>query len=267
MNDFEKPLLSERIRRVCRITWEWLCEHWAMVLCCVLVCAAIVLMVVGVITGIRVTRNEEVVSIVETFVEEHEELTDKIASEPVDVSEPIEEIEETVEPTVEETVETDPIENEPHASGSTTTAPPETPSETVEAPETTESDNDVGLTDAEMLAIVIYQEVGGDAACDACRYRIGDIVLNRVADPRFPNTIYEVLTQPGQYGRLAWTGIVWADRASNPNEAHAVERARNVANDLLNGIHSELYGNGYVWQAGFVQGTDGFWCCGHFLGR
>jgi len=134
-------------------------------------------------------------------------------------------------------------------------------------PEETEPEIDYELTDAEMLAIVIYQEVGGNAHCDLCRYRVGDIVLNRVADPRFPNSIYEVLTQPYQYGRLAWTGIKWADRASNPYEADAVARARRIANDILSGNHSELYGNGYVWQAGFKQGTDGFWCCGHYFAR
>ena len=127
--------------------------------------------------------------------------------------------------------------------------------------------SDSEMSETEMLAIVIYQEVGGDAHCDDCRYRVADIVLNRVNSEDFPNTIYEVLTQEGQYGRLHWTGIQWADRASNTYEAAAVERAWKTAEDVLNGNHSELYGNGYIWQAGFEQGSDGFWCCGHFFGR
>jgi spore germination cell wall hydrolase CwlJ-like protein len=118
-----------------------------------------------------------------------------------------------------------------------------------------------------MLACVIYQEAGGDATCDECRYRVADVVLNRVADSRFPNTMYEVLTAPRQYGRFHWTGIVWPSRASAETEKHAVERAYKVAEEVLNGRHSELYGQGYIWQAEFVQGTDGFWCCGHFYGR
>lgn len=36
---------------------------------------------------------------------------------------------------------------------------------------------------------------------------------------------------------------------------------------FLNGQHSDVYGNGYIWQAGFVQGSNGFWHCGHFYGR
>lgn len=119
----------------------------------------------------------------------------------------------------------------------------------------------------ELLACVIYQEAGGDATCDACRYRVADVVLNRVGSQRFPDTIYDVLTQEGQYGRLHWTGIVWPERAENPGEKEAVERAYRVAIDVLDGNHSELYGKGYIWQAGFIQGRDNIYCCGHYFGR
>lgn len=121
--------------------------------------------------------------------------------------------------------------------------------------------------DIEMLALVIYQEVGGDAHCDECRRRVADVVLNRVEDDRFPDDIYSVLVQPGQYGRLSWTGLVWASRASSPWEANAVARAYRIAEEVLMGQHSDLYGKGYVWQAGFVQGKDNIWCCGHYFGR
>lgn len=147
----------------------------------------------------------------------------------------------------------------------TTTAKPTTTTKkttTTAAPTTTAVSSDV-----EMLACVIYQESGGNASCDNCRKYVGDIVLNRVNDPRFPNTIYGVLTQKNQYGRFYYTGIVWPSRAKNPGEAAAVDRAYRVARELLSGNHSSLYGAGYVWQAQFKQGTDGFWCCDHFYGR
>lgn len=109
----------------------------------------------------------------------------------------------------------------------------------------------------EMLACVIYQEAGGDAASDEARYMVGDVVLNRIADERFPNTMEEVLTQERQYGRFHWTGIVWPDRAQNPGEAAAVERAYCIAYDLLTDTyHSKLYNEGYIWQAEFEQGHD-----------
>ena len=119
----------------------------------------------------------------------------------------------------------------------------------------------------ELLACVIYQEAGGDDVCDDCRYRVADVVFNRVGSRHFPDTIYEVLTQEGQYGRLHWTGVVWPERAENPGEREAVERAYRVARDVLDGNHSELYGKGYIWQAGFVQGKDNIYCCGHYFGR
>lgn len=120
--------------------------------------------------------------------------------------------------------------------------------------------------EVEMLACAIYNEAGGDACSDLCRYYVGDVILNRVADPRFPDTIEGVLTAPGQYGRFSKTGIVWPKRASNPGEAHAVQRAYDTAYDLLSGNHSELYGAGYVWQAEFSQGS-GFWLDGLYFGK
>lgn len=119
----------------------------------------------------------------------------------------------------------------------------------------------------EMLACGIYQEAGGDECSDECRINVGDVMLNRVADPRFPNTLEGVLTAPGQYGRFSKTGIVWPSRASNPGEADAVERAYRIARQLLSGKHGELWGQGYVWQAEFEQGTEGFWLDGLFFGR
>lgn len=119
--------------------------------------------------------------------------------------------------------------------------------------------------DLEMLALVIYQEAGGDACSDETRLMVGNVVLNRVADDRFPDTIEEVLLQKQQYGRLHWTGLQWAERASKPEEAHAVERAYECAEQLLEG--ERLLPDDVIWQAEFPQGTetvaeqDGFYFC------
>lgn len=120
----------------------------------------------------------------------------------------------------------------------------------------------------EELAIAIYQEGGGDAVCDECRYRIGDVILNRVSDKRFPDTIHGVLTQKAQYGRFHWAGVVWPSRASHTGEKNAVDRAYETAWNLLTDIHhSDLYGNGYIWQAEFKQGTDSVYHCGIYFGK
>lgn len=117
------------------------------------------------------------------------------------------------------------------------------------------------------LAAVIYQEAGGNACCDECRKNVGDVVLNRVADERFPDTIREVLEAPGQYGAFSQTGVVWPDRANFAIERDAVVRAWHTAAKLLGGEHGALYGNGYIWQAEFEQGSGGYWCCGTYYGR
>jgi spore germination cell wall hydrolase CwlJ-like protein len=136
----------------------------------------------------------------------------------------------------------------------------EMPTEPVTEPEPTYSEADL-----EMLALVIYQEAGGDACSDDTRLMVGNVVLNRVADERFPDTIEEVLLQERQYGRLHWTGLVWPERASKSVEAHAVERAYKCAERVLNG--ERLLPEDVIWQAEFKQGTeivaqqDGFYFC------
>lgn len=122
-------------------------------------------------------------------------------------------------------------------------------------------------SELEMLACVIYQEAGADACSDLTRYMIGDVVLNRVNDPRFPNTIYEVLVQKNQYDKFYYTGIIWPSQAFTKYEANAVARAFATAEDLLAGNHSKLYGNGYIWQAEFIQGTDIIYQEGIYFGR
>ena len=122
-------------------------------------------------------------------------------------------------------------------------------------------------TDTERLACAIYCEAGGDECSDECRIDVGDVILNRRDDSRFPESIEGVLTAPRQYGNFAKTGVIWPERAGKPEEAHAVERAWRIAEQLLAGEHGELYGQGYVWQAEFEQGSDGFWLDGIYFGR
>ena len=117
----------------------------------------------------------------------------------------------------------------------------------------------------EMMALVIYQEAGADYCSDETRLMVGTVVMNRVADSRFPNTIYGVLTQRAQYGLLHWTGLKWPAKASDPIETHAVERAYECAERILLG--ERVLPEDVIWQAEFIQGTevvahqDGFYFC------
>ena len=115
------------------------------------------------------------------------------------------------------------------------------------------------------LALVIYREAGGDACSDACRQMVGEVVLNRVADDRFPDTIEEVLLQPRQYGRLDQLGLVWPARAFQEEEEAAIVRAYKCAQSLLDGTAKRLLPEDVIFQSEYVQGeivaVDGFYFC------
>lgn len=125
--------------------------------------------------------------------------------------------------------------------------------------------------DVYCLAAVIYQEAGSDSCSDETRYMVADVVLNRVADDRFPDSVRDVLEDaPGgclQYGRFAITGVCFPERAELESEKHAVQRAWYIAREIAAGEHSDLYGNGYIWQAEFGQGTDQIWADGICFGK
>lgn len=197
----------------------------------------------AILTGFVVGVCQDVLAITETTPETEAVATTEIETAPV----------ETSIPKVEENM---PTETEETTQGTT---------EATEATEAAEPEIEINARDLELLACVIYQEAGGNAQCDECRRRVADVVLNRVADPRFGNTIASVLTAEGQYGNWSITGVVWPERAKY--EWDAVQRAYRIAEEVLRGQHSELYDNGYVWQATFPQGTDNVYCCGQYFGK
>ena len=53
--------------------------------------------------------------------------------------------------------------------------------------------------DLYLLAKLIYAEAGSDWLSEDFRLCVGEVVLNRVASPEFPNSISEVVYQKGQY--------------------------------------------------------------------
>ena len=62
------------------------------------------------------------------------------------------------------------------------------------------TDNDLYL-----LSHVINGEAGANWCTDNMRLYSGSVVLNRIKDSRFPDTIEEVIYQPGQY-KCTWDG-------------------------------------------------------------
>jgi len=139
------------------------------------------------------------------------------------------------------------------------TPPTEEATEPPTEPETTYTAEEL-----EMLALVIYQEAGADWCSDDTRLMVGTVVMNRIADPRFPDTMYDVVTEERAYGELHWTGIVWPARASHQTEAHAVERAYAIAERILLGERS--LPEDVIFQSEYIMGeivaySDGMYFC------
>lgn len=57
----------------------------------------------------------------------------------------------------------------------------------------------VSFDELYLLARVIYKEAGSADIPGTWRQMVGEVIMNRIASPEFPNTLYEVIYQEGQY--------------------------------------------------------------------
>lgn len=102
--------------------------------------------------------------------------------------------------------------------------------------------------DIRILATVIYNEAGNGCS-EEHQLLVGRVVMNRVADERFPDTIYDVVVQPRQY----LVGYANGDtRYAIPTDR--VTEFEDLAQRVLSGEPIECPNN-VVWQAEFRQGT------------
>lgn len=106
----------------------------------------------------------------------------------------------------------------------------------------------------ELLARAIYKEAGGDDCSDETRIMVGNVIINRMKSNWYPDTMEEVLTQYLQYNTFYWTGVIWDERASEPSEREAVERAYKCAERVLLG--ERLLPEDVVFQSEYIQGTE-----------
>ena len=104
------------------------------------------------------------------------------------------------------------------------------------------------------LAAIIYNEAGGDACTDEQRRMVGYVVLNRVNDYRFPDSIRGVIEAPGQYQGMG-QGVYFLDRGNPEGEAHAIQRAYSIARELLENRHNIPIPSNVLFQAAFAQGV------------
>lgn len=150
------------------------------------------------------------------------------------------EIETNPEPIITETEVVEETENEIAAEPETVVA--ETEIEAVVDVKPTYSEYELDL-----LARLMTAEMGAYWMPDEAQLYVGSVVLNRVNHVDFPNTLYDVIYQNGQYGPVS-NGTIYS-----PPDERAVKNARYL---LENG--SILPAN-VVFQAEFSQG-DGVYC-------
>jgi len=95
-----------------------------------------------------------------------------------------------------------------------------------------------------LLGKIIYAEAGSDWLSDDWKMSVGEVVLNRVASPGFPNTISGVVYQPGQY---------YGTQSKFFENLHPDARCVRMALRLLEGERI-LNDSSVVYQANFKQG-------------
>ena len=125
------------------------------------------------------------------------------------------------------------------------TEAPQTEAPQTEAAQSTSSSSSSGSTgsyadysDLDLLAAIIWCEAGNQPYDGMVA--VGEVVMNRVASSSFPNTIAEVLEQPGQFTPYA-SGTLQSALASGVNST-----CYQAAQDALNGaqpVPGALYFN------------------------
>jgi N-acetylmuramoyl-L-alanine amidase len=79
------------------------------------------------------------------------------------------------------------------------------------------------------LALNMYHEARGEGSDGMAM--VGEVTLTRVAHPRFPNTVCEVVYQRRQF---SWTGVV---KDHTPYETKVWEEALEIAEAMLAGTY------------------------------
>lgn len=94
-----------------------------------------------------------------------------------------------------------------------------------------------------LLSHLINAEAGSDWCSDDLMRYVGSVALNRVQHEAFPDSLEEVIYQPGQYACI-WDGNF---------DKEPSERAVRIAKELLD--NGSVLPANVVYQAEFIQGS------------
>lgn len=124
----------------------------------------------------------------------------------------------------------------------------------------------VSIDQTEALAMgidaVISSECKSEWVSDTTLLMVANVILNRTADARFPDTVDQVLMQPYQFSCFSESGMKWVGKAAY--DASFRERCTMAAQAAMNGERMLNYGVVYVSSG--KQGTveaqlDGLYFC------
>lgn len=104
--------------------------------------------------------------------------------------------------------------------------------------------------DVHDLAVAVYLEAGD--ASERAKLLVANVVINHIASPEFPDTVYGVLTVPYHYGTMAWDGVEFPVDA----DPALVEECMEIARRVLDG--ERLCPANVIGQAEFIQGSGVF---------
>lgn len=123
-------------------------------------------------------------------------------------------------------------------------------------PKPTYSDEDLDL-----LARIINAEAGCDWIPDWVQQMVGSVVLNRVNSALFPNTIREVIYQPGQYGPVYNGSINKKPSQKVINNARYLLENGSICPSNVTGQNGIITGSGvYTSYYDSILGTTIYFC-------
>ena len=105
------------------------------------------------------------------------------------------------------------------------------------------------------------EEVGCTWIPDWVQQMVGSVVLNRVASPYYPDTIYDVIYQPGQYAPT-WDGSIYKtpDARTIENARYLLENGSICPANVV-GQNSIITGSGvYTSYRDSILGTTVYFC-------
>lgn len=123
---------------------------------------------------------------------------------------------------------------------------PTTQVEKIEKVDTQQQTTTEQRSDLDILAAVIYYEAGSGECTDRHQQLVAQVVLNRVADSRYPNTVYGVVTQSGQYSTR---GLILSNAGADWIPQRCYDNALLAMNGSVDCPQNVLY------QANFIQGS------------